>query len=126
MSFPLMFTAFRVALDTSDQRLFDIARTLGATPRYTMLRVQIRSALPYHLLERPAVLILGAGGGADVLLALYHNAAPIDAVELNAQVVRLVRATYADFAGTTFWFCSAGCQAAFEKEPQRYLRPIEA
>ena len=26
---------------------------------------------------------------------------------------------------TTFWFCSAGCQAEFEKAPERYLRPIE-
>jgi xanthine dehydrogenase accessory factor len=26
----------------------------------------------------------------------------------------------------TYWFCSAGCQAEFEKEPTRYLRPIEA
>ena len=26
----------------------------------------------------------------------------------------------------TFWFCSAGCQAEFEKDPERYLRPIEA
>jgi xanthine dehydrogenase accessory factor len=28
--------------------------------------------------------------------------------------------------GTTYWFCSAGCQAEFEKAPERYLRPIEA
>jgi YHS domain-containing protein len=28
--------------------------------------------------------------------------------------------------GKTFWFCSAGCQAEFEKEPQRYLRAVEA
>jgi xanthine dehydrogenase accessory factor len=28
--------------------------------------------------------------------------------------------------GATFWFCSAGCQAEFEKDPQRYLRPVEA
>ncbi len=28
--------------------------------------------------------------------------------------------------GRTFWFCSAGCLAEFEKEPQRYLRAIEA
>jgi xanthine dehydrogenase accessory factor len=28
--------------------------------------------------------------------------------------------------GKTFWFCSAGCQAEFEKEPQKYLRAIEA
>jgi xanthine dehydrogenase accessory factor len=26
----------------------------------------------------------------------------------------------------TYWFCSAGCQAEFAKEPERYLRPIEA
>ncbi len=32
----------------------------------------------------------------------------------------------AEFGGTTFWFCSAGCQVEFEKEPQRYLRKIEA
>jgi spermidine synthase len=56
-------------------------------------------ALPYHLLDEPHVLILGAGGGADVLLALYHGARPIDAVELNPQLVELVRGRYADFAG---------------------------
>src|SRR3984893_1521230 len=60
------------------------------------------AALPYHLLERPHVLILGAGGGADVLLALYHGAAQIDAVELNPQLVRLVKETYADFAGRLY------------------------
>jgi len=27
---------------------------------------------------------------------------------------------------TTSWFCSAGCKEEFEKEPERYLRPIEA
>ncbi|HEY5033655.1 MAG TPA: XdhC family protein [Candidatus Dormibacteraeota bacterium] len=32
----------------------------------------------------------------------------------------------ADFGGTTFWFCSAGCQVEFEKTPERYLRTIEA
>ena len=32
----------------------------------------------------------------------------------------------AEFGGNTFWFCSAGCQVEFEKEPQRYLRKIEA
>jgi xanthine dehydrogenase accessory factor len=26
----------------------------------------------------------------------------------------------------TYWFCSAGCEAEFRKEPERYLRPIEA
>jgi spermidine synthase len=57
------------------------------------------AALPYHLLERPRVLLLGVGGGAEVLLALYHGAPEIDAIELNPQFVRLVKETYADFAG---------------------------
>jgi xanthine dehydrogenase accessory factor len=33
------------------------------------------------------------------------------------------KAVYRD---TTYWFCSSGCQDEFEKEPERYLRPIEA
>lgn len=57
------------------------------------------SGLPYHLLERPEVLILGAGGGADVLSALWHDAARIDAVELNPQFAGLVRDSYGGFAG---------------------------
>jgi hypothetical protein len=56
-------------------------------------------ALPYHLLDRPAVLVLGAGGGTDVLLALYEGAAAIDAVELDRNLVELVRDTYAEFSG---------------------------
>jgi SAM-dependent methyltransferase len=56
-------------------------------------------AVPYRLLESPRVLVLGAGGGADVLFALYHGAVHVDAVELNPQAVRLVDEVFADFAG---------------------------
>ena len=59
----------------------------------------VTAALPYALLDSPHVLILGAGGGADVLLALYNGAGKIDAVELNPQMTDLVTNTYADFAG---------------------------
>jgi spermidine synthase len=60
------------------------------------------AALPYHLLDRPQVLVLGAGGGADVLLALYHDAQRIDAVELNPQLAQLVGGRYADFASDLY------------------------
>jgi hypothetical protein len=59
----------------------------------------VTAALPYELLAAPRVLILGAGGGADVLLALYNGASTVDAVELNPQMTSLVTSTYADFAG---------------------------
>ncbi|MDH3980196.1 MAG: SAM-dependent methyltransferase, partial [Gammaproteobacteria bacterium] len=60
---------------------------------------QLTSALPYHLRPVNRALILGAGGGADVLQALYHHSTNIDAVELNPQFARLVTTDYADFAG---------------------------
>jgi len=60
------------------------------------------TALPYGLLKRPQVLVPGAGGGTDVLAALYHGAAGVDALEFNPQTARLVREDYADFAGHLF------------------------
>ena len=62
----------------------------------------LSSALPYHLLDQPGVLVLGAGGGADVLQALYHRASHVDAVELNPQVVGLVNGQFADFTGAIY------------------------
>jgi spermidine synthase len=56
-------------------------------------------ALPFYLLDQPATLVLGAGGGADVLRALYHRASRIDAVELNPQMVDLVDREFAEFTG---------------------------
>jgi len=56
------------------------------------------SALPYHLLNEPSVLILGAGGGSEVLTALYHKASSIEAVEVNPQVIDLLQGEYAEFS----------------------------
>ena len=41
MAFPLMFTAFRVAIETTERRYFDIARTLGASPSRAFARVTL-------------------------------------------------------------------------------------
>ena len=41
MAFPLMFAAFRVAIETTERRYFDIARTLGATPLHAFRRVTL-------------------------------------------------------------------------------------
>jgi hypothetical protein len=60
---------------------------------------QLTWALPYHLKRPGRVLILGAGGGSEVLQARQLGAGHIDAVELNPQIVTLVKDTYADFAG---------------------------
>ena len=63
---------------------------------------QLTSALPYALLERPRVLVLGAGAGSDVLQALYCGSAAIDAVELDRNVIDLVRGRFRDYAGSLY------------------------
>ena len=60
------------------------------------------AALPYHLLDRPQVLVLGAGGGAEVLRALRHGARAVDAVELNPDVLAIVRDVLADEPGAAW------------------------
>jgi hypothetical protein len=48
------------------------------------------SALAYHLGDPEKVLILGAGGGSEILQALYHKTKAIDTVEIDPQMVDLV------------------------------------
>jgi hypothetical protein len=63
---------------------------------------QLTWALPYHLRELERVLVLGAGGGAEVLQARELGARHIDSVELNPQIATLVKDTHAEFAGRLF------------------------
>ncbi|PVV27621.1 MAG: hypothetical protein B6D79_01465, partial [gamma proteobacterium symbiont of Ctena orbiculata] len=63
---------------------------------------QTTSALPYHL-KRPAeLLVIGSGTGSDLLLARYHRTESIDALELNPQLVELLRNDYKAFAGEIY------------------------
>ncbi|MEE8589470.1 MAG: hypothetical protein V3S80_09025 [Sulfurimonadaceae bacterium] len=60
------------------------------------------SALAYHLGNPDKVLILGAGGGSDILQSLYHETKTIDAVEIDPQMVDLIGTKYAGFAGNIY------------------------
>jgi len=56
------------------------------------------SALSYHLLSKPDVCIIGAGGGSDVAQALASGARKVTAVEMNPQIIDLVRNRFDEFA----------------------------
>lgn len=62
----------------------------------------LTGALPYHLLQEPRVLVLGAGTGGDVRQALHLGARSVDAVELNPQVIDLVEETFGDYSGRPY------------------------
>jgi hypothetical protein len=77
--------------------------TQGAGDRRQLAYLdQMISAAPYHLRKPREVLILGAGGGSDILQAQYHQTGHIDAVELNHQMIELVRDRYGEFAGDLY------------------------
>jgi hypothetical protein len=88
----------QLAVFTDGDGLSVINRFSGDTQALAYLD-QLTSALPYHLRPIRRGLVLGAGGGADVLQAIYHEVPHIDAVELNPQFARLLTTDYADFAG---------------------------
>ena len=72
-----------------------VARPASPPPAYLD---DLTSALPYHLLERPRVLVLGAGGGTAALQALGGGARAVDAVELQPDVAALARDRYGAFS----------------------------
>ena len=53
----------------------------------------------YHLVDAPETLVIGPGGGRDVLAALATDAPHVAAVEVNPAVIAAVRGPFADFAG---------------------------
>jgi hypothetical protein len=57
---------------------------------------------PYLLLDRPEVLVIGVGGGTDIVNAIKNRAAHVTGVELDPHTVELVATTFADFAGHIF------------------------
>lgn len=57
------------------------------------------TAFVYHLVEKPETLVIGPGGGRDVLAALASGAPHVTAVEVNPAVVAAVRGPFAEFAG---------------------------
>ncbi|MEA3365592.1 MAG: SAM-dependent methyltransferase, partial [Candidatus Hydrogenedentes bacterium] len=59
----------------------------------------VTGAVAYRLVESPKTLIIGPGGGTDVMAALYHDARHVTAVEVDPSALELVGATFADFAG---------------------------
>ncbi len=53
----------------------------------------------YRLFERPRALVVGSGGGREVLMALRDGAQRVVAVEINPDINRLVTEIMADFTG---------------------------
>ncbi len=53
----------------------------------------------YYIQQDPSVLVIGAGGGRDILSALAFGAKSVTAVEINKDIIRTVNGRFGDFTG---------------------------
>lgn len=92
----------------SQKQVFLDGEALGTLTRFTGDPAEIlhldytTMALPYHVRHPRSVLVLGAGGGRDVLMALGQGVPEITAVEANGQVADLIRGPFASFTGRLY------------------------
>jgi hypothetical protein len=91
----------QLALFADGDAMSVIVRDDGAQDSNAWLGA-MTSSLPYRVRRPRSVLVLGAGGGMDVLQALALGAARVDAVEIAPQRMRWVREDYARFAGNLY------------------------
>ncbi len=52
--------------------------------------------------DRPKVLVIGVGGGVDVMVALRHAPTRVTAVEINSAMIEMVQEHYDDYLGGLF------------------------
>ena len=57
---------------------------------------------PYRLTQAPRVLVIGVGGGLDILIALSSGAAHVTGVDINPVTVDAIRRVYGDYTGGLF------------------------
>ena len=60
------------------------------------------TSLPYHLHHGAKTLVIGSGGGRDLLTALWFQSKDVTGVELNQGIVDWMRGTYAEFSGRLY------------------------
>ena len=56
----------------------------------------------YHIHENPNVLVVGLGGGTDIITALFHSSKSVAGVEINQSMIDVTKDLYADFIGNPY------------------------
>ncbi|RLB54049.1 MAG: hypothetical protein DRI34_12565 [Deltaproteobacteria bacterium] len=76
----------------------------------------------YRLLPQARVLVVGSGGGREVLMALRNGASRVVAVEINPAINRVVMQLMADFTGRLY---QDGRVEVHTDEARSFLRRLE-
>ena len=88
----------QLGLFTDGDRMDAITATSDDSRRLAFI-AETTSALAYYVASPQSVLVLGAGGGLEILRARHLGATRIDALELNPQVARLLSGQFQNYTG---------------------------
>ena len=72
------------------------------TPRETPSLGYYLQGTPYLVKPQAEALVIGCGGGVDILIALYHGARHVVGVDVNPHMIELIKETYKKFAGYVY------------------------
>lgn len=86
----------QIGLLLDGDNLMPVLDARAAPPEFA---AAMPAAIPLSLFESPEVLILGAGGGMDVWIALNHGASSVEAVEANGLIVDALRGDLRAWSG---------------------------
>ncbi|MFC1466935.1 MAG: hypothetical protein ACFLMY_19040 [Candidatus Brachytrichaceae bacterium NZ_4S206] len=90
----------------------------GDLSKFEFLRHAIIAA-PYEVgPQNPRTLLIGVGGGIDILLARQYGARRVVAIDVNSDVIDLVKNRYAEFIG---WLADSPNTQVFTAEGRSYL-----
>ncbi len=92
----------QLAILTDDSGLSAITRFDGdiESIRFTDY---LSNGLGFHLTkDRNRVLVIGAGGGLDIISALYQESREIEAIEMNPLVIDLMKEDFAEYSGQLY------------------------
>jgi hypothetical protein len=76
------------------------------------------AAAAYRLTDRPRTLVVGAGGGGDIGLARFQEARSVTALEMNAQLIDLMKGPLVERGGRIY---SAPRVTIHNREARGYL-----
>jgi spermidine synthase len=72
------------------------------TPRETPSLGFYMQGAPYQVKPEAEALVIGCGGGVDMLIALHHGARSVVGVDINPHTIEFIQETYKDFAGGVY------------------------
>jgi len=78
--------------------MYDVSRGLAD---FEMFKHHVLTT-PYVVRTKPDMLVIGVGGGADVVNGLVNGASHVTGAELDPRTVELITKTYRDYTGGMF------------------------